>query len=253
DTVAHALGWREHAVVDAGSVGLGGVGTLRRVDTSIAPAETYLGVLGGPGLTAYVGLLEVAALREGDIVWISAAAGAVGGLAAQIAKLRGHYVVGSAGSDEKVRMLLDDYGLDAAFNYRAGPVAEQLRAAAPDGIDVYFDNVGGEHLEAAIDALQVHGRVTVCGMISQYNATEPTPAPRNLGMIIAKRLAIRGMLVMDHTDLRPAFYREMSDWIRRGEVRYQETEFSGLRNAPDAFLAMLDGHNIGKMLVRLDL
>ena len=251
DAVAHALGWREHAVVAAGSVGLGGVGTLRRLDTSIAPAETYLGVLGGPGLTAYVGLLEVASLRAGDIVWISAAAGAVGGLAAQFAKLKGHRVIGSAGSDEKVRMLLEDYGLDAAFNHRAGPVAEQLRAAAPDGIDVYFDNVGGEHLEAALGALRRWGRVAICGSISEYEKAEPAIGVRNLFQAVANDLTLRGFRGSSYVDQRPQFEREVGAWLREGKIRADQTVVEGLERAPEAIVALLAGRTTGKALVRI--
>ncbi|HEU5472529.1 MAG TPA: NADP-dependent oxidoreductase [Actinophytocola sp.] len=244
DVVLHGLGWREWAVLDASGAG--------RIDLDLAPAGAYLGVLGMPGLTAYAGLLDVAGFRAGETVFVSGAAGAVGSVAGQIARLKGAArVIGSAGSAAKVRYLREELGFDAAFNYRDGPVTEQLADAAPDGIDVYFDNVGGEHLEAAIGALTVHGRVTVCGMISQYNATEPTPAPRNLGMLVSKRLTVRGMLVTDHAHLQPRFLEEMSAWLRDGAVHYEETVFSGLRNAPDAFLALLDGHNTGKMLVKL--
>ena len=173
--VWHASGWRDYAVVAAGTPALGGLGTLTRLDTGLAPAQRYLGPLGGMGLTAYAGLFDVAGLREGDVVWVSAAAGAVGSLAAQFAKLRGHRVIGSAGSDEKVAYLLDELGLDAAFNHRAGPVAELLRAAAPDGIDVYFDCVGGDHLEAALGALRRHGRVALCGAVSAVRAPGTRP------------------------------------------------------------------------------
>ncbi|HEX5568221.1 MAG TPA: NADP-dependent oxidoreductase [Streptomyces sp.] len=245
DHVLHGLGWREYATLDARHA--------TGVSAGLAPLSTYLGVLGMPGLTAYAGLLEVASLTEGDAVFVSGAAGAVGSQVGQIARLRGaSRVIGSAGSDEKVRLLTEEYGFDAAFNYKKGPVARQLREAAPDGIDVYFDNVGGEHLEAAIDCLNVHGRVTVCGMIAQYNSTEPPAAPRNLALVIGKRLRIQGMLVKDHADLRPRFVEEVSAWIRSGELKYHETVVEGIENAPDAFLGMLRGQNIGKMIVRLD-
>jgi NADPH-dependent curcumin reductase CurA len=205
-----------------------------------------------PGLTAYAGLIEVAQFRAGDTVFVSSAAGAVGSVAGQIAKLRGaKRVIGSAGSADKVRHLRNELCFDAAFNYHDGPVAEQLAAAAPDGIEVYFDNVGGDHLEAAIGSLNVHGRIAVCGMISQYNATEPSPAPRNLSQLVAKRLTVRGMLVRDHAHLKGDFFREVGGWLREGKLRYTETVFDGLRKAPDAFLAMLDGQNTGKMLVKL--
>src|SRR3954452_2194678 len=180
DSVWHAGGWREYAVVAAGMPALSGLGTLARIDTDVAPAQAYLGPLGGMGLTAYAGLIDAADLRTGDVVWVSAAAGAVGSLAAQIAKLRGHRVIGSAGSPEKVRFLLDDLGLDAAFDYHDGPVVERLREAAPDGIDVYFDNVGGDHLEAALATLRRRGRVAICGAVSEYEQTGPQPGPTNL-------------------------------------------------------------------------
>ena len=174
-TVWHAFGWRDYAVVKAGAPALGGLATLARLDTTLAPANRYLGPLGGIGLTAYAGLLHAAGLRPGDVVWVSAAAGAVGSLAAQFAKLRGHRVIGSAGSDAKVVYLRDELGLDAAFNYRTGPVAELLAEAAPDGIDVYFDNVGGEHLEAALGALRRRGRVALCGAIAGYDREDAAP------------------------------------------------------------------------------
>ncbi|EXU64232.1 NADP-dependent oxidoreductase [Streptomyces sp. PRh5] len=245
DHVLHFGGWREYATVDAKSA--------VKVDPEIAPLPAYLGVLGMPGLTAYAGLLEVASFKEGDAVFVSGAAGAVGSEVGQIAKLKGaSRVIGSAGSDEKVRVLLDEYGFDAAFNYKNGPVADQLKEAAPDGIDVYFDNVGGEHLEAAIGRLKVHGRVTVCGMISQYNATEPTPAPRNLAMVIGKRLRIQGMLVGDHQHLQEQFFQEVGGWIREGKLHYRETVIKGVDNAVEAFLGMLRGENTGKMIVAFE-
>jgi NADPH-dependent curcumin reductase CurA len=242
DVVVHGLGWREYAVLDAGQA--------TKVDTSVASPGAYLGVLGMPGLTAYAGLIEVAEFRPGDTVFVSGAAGAVGSVVGQVAKLKGaKRVIGSAGSTEKVEHLVNDLGFDAAFNYKDGPVREQLAAAAPDGIDVYFDNVGGEHLEAAIAELNLHGRVAVCGMISQYNETEATPAPRNLPQIIGKRLMIRGMLVRDHLQLRDQFVAEVGRWLAEGKLHYQETVVEGLANAPKAFVGMMRGENTGKMLV----
>ncbi|CAL9438807.1 NADP-dependent oxidoreductase [Streptomyces albus] len=244
DHVLHDHGWREYATLPAGRV--------TKVDAQAAPLSTYLGVLGMPGLTAYAGLVRVAAFKPGDAVFVSGAAGAVGSEVGQIAKLKGaSRVIGSAGSDEKVQLLLDEYGFDAAFNYKKGPVREQLKEAAPDGIDVYFDNVGGDHLEAAIGAMNLHGRIAVCGMISQYNATEPTPAPRNLSQIIAKRFRMEGLLVADHQDLQPQFVEEVSAWVRSGELKYRETVVEGVENTLDAFLGMLRGENVGKMIVTL--
>jgi NADPH-dependent curcumin reductase CurA len=244
DVVVHQLGWREYALVRARGA--------RKVDTSLAGASAFLGVLGMPGLTAYVGLLDIAALRPDDVVFVSGAAGAVGSLAGQIAKLRGHTVIGSAGSPEKVAHVLDELGFDAAFNYNDGPVVRQLRAAAPDGIDVYFDNVGGEHLEAAISVLRTHGRVALCGMVSNYNAVEPVPGPRNLVLAVGKRLTLRGYIIRDHADRQPAFLEEVGAWVREGRVVFRETIVDGgIEAAPQAFIDLLRGANTGKMLVRL--
>ncbi|MFF5986077.1 NADP-dependent oxidoreductase [Prauserella flavalba] len=244
DTVLHGLGWRTHAVLDPKHA--------TKIEPGAAPVPAYLGVLGLTGLTAYAGLFDVAHLREGDTVFVSGAAGAVGSVAGQLAKFRGSKrVIGSAGTAEKVRWLTDELGFDAAFNYKDAPVTEQLAKAAPDGIDVYFDNVGGEHLEAAIDSLNLHGRIVVCGMISQYNATEPTPAPRNLSQIIAKRFTMRGMLVGDHQHLRQEFVAEVAPLVADGRLKYSETVVDGVRNAPQAFLDLLAGANTGKMLVRV--
>ena len=251
DTVWHAAGWCDYAVVEAGMPALGGVATLTKLDLEVAPAQAYLGVLGGNGLTAYAGLFRIAALREGDVVWVSAAAGAVGSLVGQMAKIRGHRVIGSAGSDEKVAYLLGELGLDDAFNYRSGPLPELLRAAAPDGIDVYFDNVGGGHLEAALDALRDSGRVAVCGTISEYDADDPPPGPRNLFMVVAKNLTIRGFRGSSNVDLLPEMTREVGAWLREGRLRYRETIVEGLEHAPEALAGLMRGDNTGKMLVRI--
>lgn len=244
DHVLHGLGWREYAVLDADrSV---------RVDPEQAPLTAYLGVLGMTGLTAYAGLLRSAEFAQGEVVFVSGAAGAVGSQAGQIAKLKGaSRVIGSAGSDEKVRILVEEYGFDAAFNYKNGPVAEQLKAAAPDGIDVYFDNVGGDHLEAAIGSLRTHGRAALCGAIAQYNATEPPTGPRNIALAVGKRLTLRGFLVADHQDLRADFVREVGGWLRDGRLHYRETVVTGIENNLDAFLGVLRGDNSGKMIVAL--
>jgi NADPH-dependent curcumin reductase CurA len=243
DRVVHNLGWREHAVLAKGA--------FQPVDTDLAPASAYLGVLGMPGLTAYVGLLDVAGLRDGDVVFVSGAAGAVGSVAGQVAKQRGHRVIGSAGSPEKVAHLLDDLGFDAAFDYHDGRVADLLAEAAPDGIDVYFDNVGGEHLEAAIAVFNQHGRAALCGSISGYNATEPPPGPHNMSLITGKRLTLRGFLVRDHWDRIGDFAREVGGWLREGRIHYRETVVEGLDQAPRAFIGLLRGENTGKMVVKL--
>ncbi|MEU3031912.1 NADP-dependent oxidoreductase [Streptomyces incarnatus] len=243
DHVLHFLGWREYAVLDARHA--------VKVDPEAAPLSAYLGVLGMTGLTAYAGLLRTASFKEGDIVFVSGAAGAVGSQVGQIAKLKGaSRVIGSAGSDEKVRLLVEEYGFDAAFNYKNGPVSKQLREAAPDGIDVYFDNVGGDHLEAAIGSLREGGRIAVCGMISVYNDTEPAPGPRNLARLIQTRGRIEGFLVNDHRDLQPQFVREVGPWVASGRLKHRETVVDGIENTVEAFLGLLRGDNTGKMVVK---
>ncbi|QMU75621.1 NADP-dependent oxidoreductase [Streptacidiphilus sp. PB12-B1b] len=243
DAVLHGLGWREYATLDAaGAV---------KVDDSL-PLRSYLGVLGMTGLTAYAGLLDVGGFKEGEAVFVSGAAGAVGSVVGQIAKLRGaSLVVGSAGSPEKVRRLTEEFGFDAAFNYKDGPVAQQLAQAAPDGIDVYFDNVGGEHLEAAIGALRLHGRAVLCGAIAQYNETAPPTGPRNLALAIGKRLRLEGMLVGDHYALQPQFTAEVGGWLAEGRLTFEDTVVEGFDRTADAFLGLLRGENTGKMLVHV--
>jgi hypothetical protein len=236
--VVHMLGWREAAISD-------GAGLLP-ADPSLAPVSTALGVLGMPGLTAYVGLLDIGRPREGETVFVSGAAGAVGSVVGQIAKLKGCKVIGSAGSAEKVAWLRE-LGFDEAFDYRE----TDTREALSDGIDIYFDNVGGATLEAAIGALRPKGRVVACGAISQYNATEPPPGPRNLFLTVTKRLRIEGFIVSDHFDRFPDFLVDMGGWVRDGKVRYRETVVEGIENAPAAFIGLLGGENIGKMLVRV--
>jgi NADPH-dependent curcumin reductase CurA len=249
DTVWHASGWRDYAVVAAEAPALGGLGTLTRLDTALAPAQRYLGPLGGMGLTAYAGLFDVAGLREDDVVWVSAAAGAVGSLAAQFAKLRGHRVIGSAGSDAKVRHLLEDLGLDAAFNHSAGTVADLLHTAAPDGIDVYFDCVGGGHLEAALGALRRRGRVALCGAVSQYG--RPARGPANLFQATANELSLRGFRGSSYLHRMNDMVRDVSSWLADGRLRYSETIVDGLERAPEALARMLAGDTIGKTLVRI--
>ncbi|MFI6694221.1 NADP-dependent oxidoreductase [Streptomyces sp. NPDC050433] len=246
DQVLHGLGWREYAEVPARYA--------TKVDASLAPLSAYLGVLGMTGLTAYAGLFETASFKEGDAVFVSGAAGAVGSQVGQLARIKGaSRVIGSAGSDDKVKLLKEEYGFDAAFNYKSGgSIKEQLKEAAPDGIDVYFDNVGGEHLEAAISSFNLHGRATICGMISQYNSTEATPAPRNLAMVIGKRLRLQGMLVTDHMALQPQFVKDVAGWLASGELKYRETFVEGIENGYDAFVGLLRGENTGKMVVTLN-
>jgi NADPH-dependent curcumin reductase CurA len=246
DLVLHGLGWREHAVLAAR--------TVRRVeDLPGLPVSHHLGALGTTGLSAYVGLFDIAGFTEGDTVFVSGAAGAVGSMAGQFARLRGAgRVVGSAGSAEKVAYLTGKLGFDAAFNYRDGDLRGQLAAAAPDGVDVYFDNVGGDHLEAAIGALNQHGRAALCGSVSEYNAAGPPKGPRNMGQVVGKRLTLRGFIVLDHNDRYPDMVRDVSAWLKDGDLVADETIVDGgLDSAADAFLGMLRGENTGKMVVRL--
>ncbi|MCP2169431.1 NADP-dependent oxidoreductase [Goodfellowiella coeruleoviolacea] len=243
-TVSHFRGWREHALLNADEV--------RVVDTAIARPQDYLGALGATGLTAYLALTETAPVTPGDVVFVSAAAGAVGSVAGQLArKLGAARVIGSAGGPDKCRRLVETFGFDAALDYRAGSVAEQLAAAAPDGIDVYLDNVGGDHLEAAIDALKVHGKAALVGMISRYNATGRLPGPSNIYSAVTKRLTLRGVLVTDHLDRFPDYIARAAAWLADGSLRTEETVVDGLERAPEAFLGVLRGANTGKMLVRL--
>ncbi|QBI52326.1 NADP-dependent oxidoreductase [Streptomonospora litoralis] len=243
--VQHNLGWREYATLPAEQAQV--------LDPDRVPSVTdYLGVAGGTGFTAWTGLFEIANMAAGETVFVSGAAGAVGSAAGQMAKLKGAArVVGSAGSKAKVDYVRDELGFDAAFDYHDGPVADRLAESAPEGVDVYFDNVGGEHLEAALHNMRNHGRIALCGMISQYNATEPAPGPRDMFQAIARRVRMQGFIVSDHGDRMPAFLDDIGTWLNESAIRADETFADGIENAPDAFLGMMRGHNTGKMIVRL--
>src|SRR6478752_4435688 len=241
DTVLHQAGWRTHALLSDRAA--------RKVDVSQVPASAYLGALGMPGMTAYVGLTRIAAVEKGDTVFISGAAGAVGSAAGQIAKQLGAAkVIGSAGSPDKVDWL-KELGFDVALNYKDAPIGRQLREHGP--VDVYFDNVGGDHLEAAIFAMADFGRIACCGAIADYNAETPPPGPRNMMMLVSKRLTMRGFIVSDHRDVAGEFYRTVGPWLADGSLAYRETVVDGIDNAVDAFLGLHRGDNTGKMLVRL--
>ncbi|QCI63342.1 NADP-dependent oxidoreductase [Phreatobacter stygius] len=244
DMVSHFAGWRDHALVAAAGA--------TRIDDRKIPAQAYLGPLGIPGLTAYVGLMRIAELKAGETVFVSAAAGAVGSVAAQIAKIRGARVIGSVGSEEKAGWLRDAIGVDAVINYKtSGDLTKALAEAAPEGIDVYFDNVGGDHLDAALASAKGFARFVLCGMIAQYNAETPPPGPRNIFLAVSRSLKLQGFIIGSHFDLMPDFLGEMSQWIAADRVKWRETVVEGLENAPDAFLGLFRGENFGKMLVRL--
>jgi NADPH-dependent curcumin reductase CurA len=249
DRVLHRFGWREYALMSAD----GDSGTppeLLPAEAGVPPRD-YLGPLSWVGLTAYVGLLDVAELRPQDVVFVSAAAGAVGGLAVQIAKLRGHRVIASAGSSEKVSYVLDVLGADAAFCYRDGPAVEQLRGCAPEGIDVYFDNVGGEQLEAALDVMRPRGRVALCGAISTYNGSDPAPGPANLFNAVTMGLTLRGFLARMYAHRMAEFRTEMRGWLADGRIVYPEHRYAGLEQAPRALIDLFAGRNVGKVLVQI--
>jgi NADPH-dependent curcumin reductase CurA len=242
--VLSMLGWRECFVSD-------GTG-LMGIDPAFAPIQAYLGVLGMPGLTAYVGLLDFGRPEKGDTVFVSAASGAVGAVACQIAKLKGCRVVGSAGSDAKIAWLIEKAGVDAAFNYKkAEALSAEVAKHCPDGINIYFDNVGGTHLAATLDHMGTFGRIVLCGMISQYNVIRPPRGPSNLILAIAKRLSLRGFIVTDHLHRQQEFVAHMSRWMAEGRVTWKETIIEGIENAPRAFLGLFTGENVGKMLVKI--
>ncbi len=238
-----AGGWREYNVTD---------GTMfQKVDPSVAPLQCFLGVLGMPGLTAYTSLLRIGEPKAGETVFVSAAAGAVGSVVAQISKIKGCRVVGSAGSDDKCKWLVEEAGIDAAVNYRKGNLFGDVSKACPNGIDIYYENVGGEHLETALELMNQKGRLVMCGMISMYNAVEAPPGPRNLVNVIGRSLKMQGFIVSDYIDMVPQFYGDMGPWIAGGKIKWQETVQEGIANAPKAFLGLFRGDNTGKMLVRL--
>jgi hypothetical protein len=243
DVVTHFSGWRDRAVIDAATAG--------KIDPA-APLQAWLGPLGVPGQTAHAGLLHIAGLKEGDTVFVSAAAGAVGSMAVQIAKIKGARVVGSVGTEDKARWVRDELGADAVINYRAaGDLTKALAEAAPEGIDVYFDNVGGDHLDAALAVANRFARFAICGMIAQYNDETPPPGPRNMTALIAKRIKMQGYIILDHPDLTPRFTREMLGWLAEGRIKSRDTVIEGLENAPKAFIGLFSGDNTGKMLVKL--
>ena len=247
DLVLAGGGWQEYSLSDGRGV--------RKLDPGAAPVSTALGVLGMPGLTAYVGLFEVVTLKAGDVVAVSAASGAVGSAAGQMAKARGHRVVGVAGARKKCDYVVNELGFDACVSHRSETLADDLKAACPDGIDVYFENVGGKVFDAVLPLLNPFARVPVCGRIAGYNATSlpdgPDRVPQLMGLALVRRLTIRGFIVFDHAHREPDFLRDAAGWMRSGALKYREDVVDGLDNAVRAFLGLLRGENFGKLLVRV--
>ena len=243
DIVDGSLGWQEYAVAKPSS--------LRKVDPGLAPISTAVGVLGMPGMTAYFGFLDVCEPEVGDTVVVSAASGAVGQVVGQIGKIMGCRVVGTAGTDEKVDFIVNELGFDAGINYKTENVDSALAAACPNGIDAYFDNVGGFVTDAVMQQTNVHARVAICGQISQYNLPDPELAPRSLGLLIQKQAKVEGFLVFNFAHRHEHARQRMAEWIRTGQLKYKEDVVDGLENAPEAFIGMMTGANFGKLLVRV--
>jgi NADPH-dependent curcumin reductase CurA len=242
DLVTSNLGWREYAIAAPKE--------LHAVSRDVPSLSVYLGVLGMTGMTAWAGL-KMLELKAADVVFVSGAAGAVGNVVGQLAKMHRCRVIGSAGSAGKVKVLREECGFDAAFDYKSGPIFEQLKLEAPEGIDVYFDCVGGEALEAALSALRTHGQIIACGAISSYNDEKPRPGPSNLSNMIGKRLTMRGMLVRDWLSRQGEFEKEVGGYLRAGKLKNLETVVEGFDNAINAFLGLFSGKNVGKMVVKL--
>lgn len=245
DIVLNQAAWQDRFVASSEAV------------TKLDPFDSdqlslYLGTLGMPGLTAYVGLFKFGEPKPGETVFVSAASGAVGANVCQLAKLKGCRVIGSVGSDAKATWLKDECGVDEVINYKTcDDLSAALAAAAPEGIDVYFENVGGDHLQAALNSMNPYGRIAACGMIASYNNAQPAPGPNNLMLIVGKKIRINGFIVSDHADWREAFLADMVPWIQQGKIKSQETVVEGIDNAVDAFLALFSGDNFGKMVVKL--
>ena len=245
DYVLGMLGWREYWLSEGSDV--------IKVNPKLAPIQSFLGIFGTTGLTAYVGLLKIGELKQNDTIFVSAASGAVGSVVCQIAKTKGCYVIGSAGSEEKVKWLIDEAGIDYAFNYKElNDISAELLKVCPDKIDIYYDNVGGKHLEAALENMKTFGRIVLCGMISQYNVNTPLPGPSNLSLAINNRLKLQGFIGRDHYGILNEFHDAMAKWVGEGRIKWKETVLEGIENAPKAFLGLFKGENFGKMLVKVE-
>lgn len=247
DVVLNSGGWQRYAVSDGSD--------LRKLDPALAPISYHLGVLGMPGITAYVGLLDFGRPQPGETVVVSAAAGAVGQVVGQIARLKGCRVVGVAGSQAKCEYVVEELGFDACANYKLPSFAEDLKAACPAGVDVYFENVGGLVLETVLELLNVGARIPLCGTIASYNVTELPPGPNKVPLLmrtlLTRRVTVRGFIIFDHYDRLDAFLPEMSQWLREGKIKYREDVVEGLEQAPRAFQGLMVGENLGKLLVRV--
>ncbi len=243
DIVEGRIGWQKYAV----SSGI----ELRTIDKSLGPIQTAIGILGMPGLTAYFGFLDVCEPRPGDIVVVSAASGAVGQVVGQIAKIMGCTVIGTAGSDEKIKFILDELGFDYGINYKSDDISESLDKFCPDGIDIYFDNVGGELTDAVMERLRVGARISVCGQISQYNNSQLQLGPRNIGSLVRSQAKMQGFLVHAYSNKYPEGLDKMSKWIKEGKLKYKEDIVKGIENAPKTFIGMLNGENFGKTLIKV--
>jgi NADPH-dependent curcumin reductase CurA len=245
DIVSGMLGWQDFAVSPAK--------LLRKVDPSAAPITTALYVLGMPGLTAYFGLLDICRPQPGETVVVSGAAGAVGSLVGQIARIKRCRAVGIAGSQEKIRFITEDLGFDAGFNYKeTKDYYTKLKELCPNGIDIYFDNVGGAITDAAVRLINTRARIAVCGQISQYNAERPEMGPRWLGQLVVRQAKAEGFLVTQFSDRYEEGLRQLSSWLGEKRIQYREDVMEGLENAPRAFIQMMEGHNIGKQLVKVE-
>jgi NADPH-dependent curcumin reductase CurA len=242
DLVQGYDGWQTHAVNNGAGV--------RKLDPAQAPISTALGVLGMPGMTAYVGLLDIGQPKPGETVVVSAASGAVGAVVGQIAKLKGCRAVGIAGSKDKCAYVVDELGFDACINYKTEALVPALTAACPKGVDVYFENVGGAVTDAVVQLLNPFARIPLCGLISMYNASAPAPGP-SWRFLLTNRVLVKGFIVSDHADRMPAFLADCTRWVREGALKYREDIVVGLEHAPTAFIGLLEGKNFGKLLVRV--
>ncbi|MCH7745543.1 MAG: NADP-dependent oxidoreductase [Chloroflexi bacterium] len=243
DIVEGSLGWQDYGVSDGRN--------LRKVDTKLGPISTAIGVLGMPGMTAYFGFLDVAEPKPGDTVVVSAASGAVGAIVGQISKIMGCRTVGIAGTQAKIDYIVDELGFDVGINYKTENVASALADACPQGIDVYFDNVGGPITDAVLEQISVGARISICGQISQYNVEEPEPGPRNLGLLVRNQAKIQGFLVGQFANRHEEARLRIAQWIREGRVKYKEDVVEGLENAPRAFIGLMRGENFGKLLIKV--